>query len=68
MTDDCPVRYQPLPTGRYVEARGGRERIYKGRYDTFGTPIEYWDEQASPPTATSSTQIPSTRRHDAAQV
>lgn len=31
-------------TGRYVDARGTRERAYEGRYEVNGTHIEYWDD------------------------
>jgi hypothetical protein len=44
MTDDGRVRHELLPTGRYVEARGNRERAYEGRYEVSGTHIEYWDD------------------------
>lgn len=44
VTDDGRVRHELLPTGRYVEARGTRERAYEGRYDVTGTYIEYWDD------------------------
>lgn len=44
ITDDGRVRHELLPTGRYVEARGTRERAYEGRYEVTGTHIEYWDD------------------------
>ncbi|CCV13945.1 Atu4866 domain-containing protein [Mesorhizobium sp. STM 4661] len=44
VTDDGNVRHELLPTGRYVEARGRRERAYEGRYEVSGTHIEYWDD------------------------
>src|SRR5687768_5392526 len=44
VTDDGHVRHKLLPTGRYVEARGRRERAYEGRYKVSGTHIEYWDD------------------------
>lgn len=44
MTDDGHVRHELLPNGRYVEARGRRERAYLGRYEVTGTHIEYWDD------------------------
>jgi hypothetical protein len=44
VTDDGHVRHELLPTGRYVEARGRRERAYEGRYEVTGTHIEYWDD------------------------
>ena len=44
VTDDNRVRHELLPSGRYVEARGQRERAYEGRYEVDGTHIEYWDD------------------------
>lgn len=44
ITDDGHVRHELLPTGRYVEARGSRERAYEGRYEISGTHIDYWDD------------------------
>lgn len=44
VTDDGHVRHELLPNGRYVEARGQRERAYLGRYEVTGTHIEYWDD------------------------
>lgn len=44
MTEDGRIRHELLPTGRYVEARGTRERAYEGRYEITGTHIEYWDD------------------------
>ncbi|GBD48570.1 Atu4866 domain-containing protein [Methylopila sp. Yamaguchi] len=44
VTDDGRVRHELLTTGRYVEARGVRERAYEGRYEVTGTHIEYWDD------------------------
>ena len=44
ITDDGRVRHELLPTGRYVKARGSRERAYEGRYEVTGAPIEYWDD------------------------
>ena len=44
VTDDGRVRHELLPNGRYVEARGRRERAYLGRYEVTGTHIEYWDD------------------------
>jgi hypothetical protein len=44
VTDDNRVRHELLPNGRYVEARGTRERAYEGRYEVEGTHIEYWDD------------------------
>ena len=44
VTDDNHVRHELLPSGRYIEARGQRERAYEGRYEVDGTHIEYWDD------------------------
>lgn len=44
VTADGYVRHELLPNGRYVEARGRRERAYEGRYEVTGTHIEYWDD------------------------
>lgn len=44
VTKGCHVRHELLPSGRYVEARGTRERAYEGRYEVTGTHIEYWDD------------------------
>jgi hypothetical protein len=44
VTADNRVRHELLPNGRYVEARGQRERAYEGRYEVTGTHIEYWDD------------------------
>lgn len=44
VTDDGHVRHELLPNGRYVEARGSRERAYLGRYEVTGTHIDYWDD------------------------
>lgn len=44
VTGDGHIRHELLPNGRYVEARGTRERAYKGRYEVTGTHIEYWDD------------------------
>lgn len=44
VTEDGHIRHELLPTGRYVEARGTRERAYEGRYEVTGTHIEYWDD------------------------
>lgn len=43
VTADNQIRHELLPNGRYVEARGNRERAYEGRYEIAGTHIEYWD-------------------------
>jgi hypothetical protein len=44
VTEDGRVRHELLATGRYVEARGARERAYEGRYEVTGDHIEYWDD------------------------
>ena len=44
VTDDGHIRHDLLTGGRYVEARGARERAYEGRYEITGTHIEYWDD------------------------
>lgn len=44
VTEDGRIRHELLPNGRYVEARGSRERAYEGRYEVLGTHIEYWDD------------------------
>lgn len=44
VTEDGRVRHELLPGGRYVEARGRRERAYEGRYEVTRTQIEYWDD------------------------
>ena len=38
------IRHELLPSGRYVEARGKRERAYLGRYVVTGNHIDYWDD------------------------
>lgn len=43
-TADNHVRHELLPNGRYIEARGPRERAYEGRYVVNGTHIDYWDD------------------------
>lgn len=43
-TADGHVRHELLPDGRYVEARGTRERAYTGRYVVTGEHIEYVDD------------------------
>lgn len=44
VTQDGHVRHELLPNGRYVEARGQRERAYQGRYEVTDAHIEYWDD------------------------
>lgn len=44
VTADGRIRHELLANGRYVEARGTRERAYQGRYEVTGTHIEYWDD------------------------
>lgn len=43
-TSDGHVRHELLPDGRYVEARGARERAYTGSYVVTGDHIEYLDD------------------------
>ncbi|NMG41195.1 hypothetical protein GRZ55_18285 [Chelativorans sp. ZYF759] len=43
-TADGHIRHELLPNGRYVEARGNRERAYQGRYEIRGDHIDYWDD------------------------
>jgi hypothetical protein len=44
VTKDGCIRHQLLANGRYVEARGTREKAYQGRYEIMGNDIEYWDD------------------------
>ncbi len=44
VTEDGHIRHELLPNGRYVEARGTRERAYTGRYEIQGNHIDYWDD------------------------
>ena len=44
VTEDGHIRHELLPNGRYVEARGNRERAYEGRYEVSGNHIDYWDD------------------------
>lgn len=44
VTANRTVRHQLLPNGRYVEARGIREKAYEGRYWLKGDRIEYVDD------------------------
>lgn len=43
-TKDNHVRHELLPNGRYVEARGTKEKAYEGRYWLEGDHIEYKDD------------------------
>jgi hypothetical protein len=43
-TSDGHVRHELLTDGRYVEARGTRERAYTGSYVVSGDHIEYLDD------------------------
>ncbi|GLU30104.1 Atu4866 domain-containing protein [Brucella sp. NBRC 12950] len=43
-TDDGYIRHELPANGRYVEARGTRERAYEGRYELKGNYIKYWDD------------------------
>ncbi|OOC54836.1 MULTISPECIES: Atu4866 domain-containing protein [Nocardiopsis] len=44
VTADGRIRHELLPEGRYVEARGTRERAYTGRYTVTGAHIDYVDD------------------------
>ncbi|MCU0906588.1 MAG: Atu4866 domain-containing protein [Rhodobacteraceae bacterium] len=44
VTADNRIRHELLPNGRYVEARGDRERAHEGRYRVTGNHIEYRDD------------------------
>jgi hypothetical protein len=44
VTEDGYIRHELQPDGRYVEARGTRERAYLGRYEVTGDHIDYWDD------------------------
>ncbi|SIQ20761.1 protein Atu4866 [Rhizobium sp. RU35A] len=44
VTRDGYIRHELLPNGRYVEARGNRERAYQGRYEVKGNHIDYKDD------------------------
>ncbi len=44
VTSDGRIRHELLPGGRYVEARGRRERAYTGAYVVEGTHIRYRDD------------------------
>lgn len=44
VTDDGRIRHELLSNGRYVEARGSRERAYEGHYEMRGDHIDYWDD------------------------
>ncbi|MDO1582268.1 Atu4866 domain-containing protein [Rhizobium oryzicola] len=44
ITGDGHIRHELLPNGRYVEARGHRERAYQGRYEIHGNHIDYKDD------------------------
>jgi len=44
VTADGYIRHELLPNGRYVEARGEKEKAYEGRYMVLGDHIEYRDD------------------------
>ena len=44
VTADGQIRHELLSDGRYVEARGNRERAYEGRYWLTGDHIDYQDD------------------------
>ncbi|MBO3761159.1 Atu4866 domain-containing protein [Ciceribacter sp. L1K23] len=43
-SEDGYIRQQLFPNGRYVEARGAREGVYRGRYRIAGDHIDYIDD------------------------
>ena len=61
VTADRHIRHELLANGRYVEARGKRERAYLGRCVVTGNHIDYWDDTGFTATATSSTACCTTR-------
>lgn len=44
VTGDGHIRHELLPNGRYIEARGNKERAYQGRYQVKGDHIDYVDD------------------------
>jgi hypothetical protein len=44
VTGDGYIRHELLPNGRYVEARGTREKAYEGQYRITGDHIDYKDD------------------------
>lgn len=44
VTADGNIRHELLSNGRYVEARGAREKAYQGRYTIIGNHIDYVDD------------------------
>ncbi len=44
VTADRHIRHELLANGRYIEARGKRERAYLGRYVVTRNHIDYWDD------------------------
>ena len=44
LTADGLIRHELLPNGRYVEARGAREKAYEGFYEITGDHIDYVDD------------------------
>lgn len=44
VTADGNIRHELLANGRYVEARGTREKAYQGRYTITGNHIDYVDD------------------------
>jgi len=44
VTADGNIRHELLASGRYVEARGTREKAYQGRYTIKGNHIDYVDD------------------------
>jgi hypothetical protein len=44
VTADGYIRQEPLPNGRYDEARGNKKSAYQGRHEITGNHIQYWDD------------------------
>ncbi|MEH6691475.1 MAG: Atu4866 domain-containing protein [Pseudorhizobium pelagicum] len=44
ITKDEHIRHELLANGRYIEARGNRERAYTGEYRVNGNHIDYKDD------------------------
>jgi hypothetical protein len=45
VTADGHIRHELLPNGRYVEARGDRDKAHEGQYRLAGDHIEYRDDK-----------------------
>ena len=55
VTADGYIRHELLLNGRYDEARGSKRSAYQGRYVITSNHIDYVDDIASRPMATSLT-------------